>query len=80
MVGAGEHPFGHETGRDDRPVAVSVGEERVQRPHPLGEARLERDPLPRADDARDRVDPEPLPSEVDAARVDRRLNPRAEGF
>ncbi len=64
VLGALDHARGHDALRDDAPVAVDVGHERVERAHALREAGLDARPLARGDHARHGVDDEHLVAAV----------------
>ena len=53
-----DQPVRHDAGLDDPPRPVGVAQEGVERPHPLGEAALERVPLLGREHPRHRVDDE----------------------
>ena len=60
VLGAVDHARRHDALRDDPPLAVDVGDERVERAHALGEARLDARPLGGREHARHGVDDEHL--------------------
>ena len=53
-----DQAVGHDAGLDDPPLAVGVAQEGVERPHPLGEAAVERVPLLAREHPRHGVDHE----------------------
>jgi hypothetical protein len=75
VVRAGvEQSLRDHAGLEDRPGAVDVGQERIQRSHPLLQAAFDVNPLVRGDQPRDRVDAEALVAAGSAERRAARLH------
>ena len=74
VLGAAQRALGNDAGTEDRPRAVDVADEQLERAHSLGDAARELAPLLGGEQARNRIDPEVAlaagRAEADAAPAD----------